>query len=97
MVHDAISVVHCAGHTINLVVHDAISVVHCAGHIITLVVHDAISVVHCAGHIIDLVVHDAISVVPMFRDSLRIFGNLVNFIRHSPKRLHIFEHFQDAR
>ena len=42
-------------------------------------------VIHCAGHTIDLVVQDVVSVVPMFRDSLHVFGNLDNFVRDSPK------------
>ena len=53
--------------------------------------------IYCAGHTINLVIQYAISVVSMFRDRLHIFGNLVNFVRDSPKRLHIIEHLQVAR
>ena len=50
--------------------------------------------VHCAGHTINLVVQDAVANVAMFRDGLLMFGNLISFVRDSPKRMRIFERLQ---
>ena len=50
--------------------------------------------VHCFGHTLNLVVQDSMSAVANFRDSIHLFGNIVNFIRDSPKRLCCFEKFQ---
>ena len=68
-----------------------------AGHLHELLLEFWIKFVHFAVHTINLVVQVAISFAPMFRDSVHMFGNLVNFVRDSPKRFHIFKNLQVAK
>lgn len=50
--------------------------------------------VHCANHCLNLMFQDAISQIKECCDAMNIAKDIINFVRHSPKRLACFESLQ---
>lgn len=51
---------------------------------------------HCAGHNFNLVAQDGMKKIQKVADFLSVMKELVTFVRHSAKRLHIFRTLQSA-
>ena len=47
--------------------------------------------VHCLAHSLNLCVQDVLKMCKLLRDTLDFIQNLVQLIKFSPKRLHLFE------
>lgn len=52
--------------------------------------------VHCSGHCMNLAVQEAVRCVPMVRDAIDFVKELVNFVRASPLRMHIFDSIKSS-
>ena len=51
--------------------------------------------IHCAGHTLNLALQDSAQLVTIIRDTLDLTRELINFIKYSPKRSHIFEEIRN--
>jgi hypothetical protein len=48
--------------------------------------------VHCQAHCLNLAVQDAVSANNSYNNFMNVVNDLINFVRHSPKRLAQFQH-----